>query len=1152
MGQTNRGTLTGTVTDSSGAPIPAATVVVIGSSTGTTYNLTTSSEGVYAAAEIPFGHYKVHVEKTGFRRVEAPDVVVTANQLTVFDTTLQLGNVTESITVTAASPILQTKESETVQENFSTRQILELPMPVGITSSGGPQNARSPETFTFLTPGVVGDTFLTSTNGGQQFSNEVILDGARSTPPWAPGDFNESAPSVDALGEFTIMTANFPAQYGWSGSSVTSFAYKSGGNQFHGSMYDFLRNRDLDGAGFYDTGDCTIGGQHVYSSSSCFNHSLNPSRMPALDQKSDFGLTAGGPVIIPKVYDGKNRSFFFFSFEGYRQSLANVSTPQKVPTAQMRAGDFSQLLTLPSPIVIYDPTTRQPFAGNAIPQTSFDKVANYSLQYIPAANMADPSTGFLDLYQQTPGLKNSSNLYTWVIDHNLTEKQRLHFSWSHRINRRTLPPDNNLPVDNPLSDTFNQRYITDFFRGAWDYSLTPTVLNHLNLGLQRIGSLNHAVSQGHHFVSQSGLTGVADTTAPNFVISGYLNLGASNDDDYRASTYELADNLTWVHGKHTVKFGGSFFGYRLNIINNDGTAGIFNFTPQMTGSASGVGGAAFASFLLGAVSSASAYFPLVESAWRERYPSVFAQDSFKATRKLTINWGLRWDIDLPRVEAWNQTAWFDPTLANPAAGGIPGALAYASAKKRHEDSAAWKDFGPRVGLSYALGDRTVLHAGYGVYYSVRYYNDWTGADVMLGWSANPFFASPNGIAQAFSLQSGFPQNFAHPPFSGPSSANLSSVTYVTPASAPPYIQSWNFGIERELSPSTRLSVAYVGNKGTRLYLPGSNLQYLPLSDLALGSLLQDNINDPAVQAQGFKPPYPTFASDYGTGATLARALIAFPQYQGVNILNATTGYSNYNSLQAVLQKKFSSGLQFTVTYTASKALGDADNAQWQASGYQTFNDLKREKSVTSFDVPNNLEISYLYELPIGRGKRFLQHASGPLGQVISGWEVTGTNTYMSGFPLSLSGYCPSLALNFAGACRPELTGSGPLKGPGASQVDPNNGLPYINPAAFTLPPPYSYGDTERNMSRLRGFPTYAENLGIVKNFRLKESAEVQFRMETFNLFNRVKFNDPSTSVGSYDPTQPGNIARDPTFGYYVGQSGTVPPRVIQFVLKIIY
>ena len=1116
VAQTGRGTLTGTVNDSTGAVVPEASVTVVNLQTNTRYQAQTSSGGVYTVAELPFGEYSVSVAKTGFRTSEATGIVIAANKVTRFDTPLQIGDVRQSVEVQAVAPLLQ-QDSSTIQTNYNTKFMSELPLALGTFS------VRSPESFTFLTPGVVGTAWQNAINGGQTWSNSVLLDGASTGRYWHPGNFDESAPSVEALGEFSIKTNAFSAEYGRTGSGVTSFAYKSGTNDLHGSVYAFERNEALDAAGFY--------------------------RQNTSDRKHDHGFTAGGPVYVPKLYNGRNRTFFFFSFERFLTNVLQSASPVTVPSERQKQGDFGELLTLRSPVQIYNPRDGAAYPENLIPRSQWSKVSSYALPFFPKANMIEPGTGLMRRYYNLQPTELVNNLETLVLDHNFTGTERFHYSWSRRNNDRLREPANMLPRDNPLTMYRAQIYNTNQWRSSLDSVITPTLLNHLNFGLDRAISDNRTVTDGMNFVKNSGLQNVANTHTPVQNIGGYLGIVDGSFGVYYDTRYEIAENVTWVRGKHTVKFGGDVRRERVNILSMMPTAGNFTFAAMQTASRAGVGGDGFASYLLGAPSSGSKKDARMTVGWRTLYTAAFVQDDWRIGSRLTLNLGLRWELDFPRVEVANRYSGLNPDMPNPEAGGIPGALDFANEKRRHFDTTSWRGFGPRIGLAWALAPRTVLRTGYGLNYNLLYYD--FGTATQYGFEASPSFTSPDGKLPAFYWDNGFPDNYAKPPFFDPSSQNRQNINFVSADTRIPYIQSWNFGLEHQLTGSLKVEAFYVGTKGTRLNRV-LNIQQTKPEYLALGDLLTKNINDPEVAAAGFKTPYPAFVKDWGSGATLWRALRPFPQYNGVNWLNASGGNSTYHSLQAKAEQRLSRGLQFLIAYTWSKSLTDTESSFRSADGGGTlFRNSwlgRLEKSVGDFDRPHVLATSVIYEIPVGAGKPMAMTGLGD--KLFGGWQLTGTLRYSSGAPFTLGATCPSLTLTSAGSCRPSYTGVTPLVGPGRDDLDPDNGKPVFNADAFTVPAPYTFGTTDRNMNDLRWNGGVEENLGILKHTKLGERVRMQLRAEAFNVLNRVRFSGPNAVVGAYDASRPGQINRNQNFGFFSGQSNS--PRTVQLSLKVLF
>ena len=568
-GQTGQGSLTGTIRDPSNSSVANAKIVVTNTERGTRVETQSSSSGVYTVPDIPYGNYDVVVSAAGFQTASAKNVVVSVGQVSRLDIVIALGQLSETVTIVGSGTLLQ-QDSATVETNFSSKQMAELPLALGGFTT------RSPEAFTFLTPGVVGDTFLTASNGGQSFSNEVLLDGGSSGRSWQPGDFDESAPSVDSIGEFTIKTNAFQAEYGRTGSSITSFVLKSGTNDLHGSAYEFLRNPVLDATGF----------DHVQN---------------LTDRKNDFGFTVGGPIFIPKLYNGRNKSFFFFSYEHFLTNLTYTHSPVHYPTVAEQGGDFSDLLKLSNPVKIYDPLTGQQFSNNVIPSDRFSAVSKYALGFLPKPNIVSGGTGLLDLYNTSIPTKVNNPLFTIVGDHNITSSERFHISWSRRDNNRTRDPENLLPLGNALTQFRQQDYHTDYYRSSLDTIIRPNLLNHINFSVDRVVSANGTLTAGLDFVKNSGLMGVKNTHTPTQFIDGYATLGNQELNTAYDNRYEIQDALSWVIGTHSIKGGVDIRRARFNQAALDNSAGTFHFSGQQTADINGSGGNAFASYLLGAV-----------------------------------------------------------------------------------------------------------------------------------------------------------------------------------------------------------------------------------------------------------------------------------------------------------------------------------------------------------------------------------------------------------------------------------------------------------------------------------------------------------------------------------------------------------------------
>ncbi|PYV42916.1 MAG: hypothetical protein DMG06_12475, partial [Acidobacteria bacterium] len=608
--------------------------------------------------------------------------------------------------------------------------------------------------------------------------------------------------------------------------------------------------------------------------------------------------------------------------------------------------------------------------------------------------------------------------------------------------------------------------------------------------------------------------------------------------------YDWVDNMTWVKSNHTFKFGIDFRKNQENMIFNGSGLGQFGFNPLETGLPNTGGtGNAFASFLLGQVDSGRLFINNTVFGWRYRYYSTFFQDTWKVRPKLTLNYGLRYEIPIPRGEPYDRMSNFNPNLPNPEAGGIPGALEFTGTGPGQNGKSRFypadkKEFGPRLGVAYQLRDRTVLRAGYGIYYvgAGSVLDNGQRTAYGIGYFADITRSSlNNGVTPAFLLDNGFPQDFKRPPLIDPSFQNGNAANWMEPGSQnQPYVQNWNFNVQHQLGSNMMLDVAYVGNKGTHLPSNVTTPDQVDPRWLSLGSELNANVTClsdgtcPNSIAAGVKIPYAGFNS------SIAQALRPFPQYVAVYNEYELAGFSTYNALQVKFEKRFSKDFNFLVSYTAAKTLDAAGSqlAAYFSAGAQDAFNRKAEKSISENDIPQSLVLSYTYDLPFGKGKRFVNQG-GMTDKLLGGWTFSGIQTYQSGYPLWLR-VNNTLPL-FNARLRPNAV-VGQTKVNSTSNFDPNRDA-YLNPSAWALPAPFAFGNASRTYPDMRGFPFLNEDFSIIKRTYFGEVRNVEFRADLFNAFNRVWFGSNITSNFSS-----GN------FGQVSGQANN--PRLIQFALRV--
>src|SRR5690242_1908827 len=1196
LSQSDRGAIAGTILDSSGAAVQGATIVATGVDTGAVYNATSTDTGAYRISNMQVGSYNLTVTAAGFKVSEHKDFLVQVNTTSSLDITLQPGDLKETLTVLADVPTLQTETSD-VGTIVDKRQIMELPLALG-----GQGVLRAPEAFVFLTPGTTGPGSNDSSNGvfeaklggGQNFGNEVILDGASTARADSGSAFDQTAPSVEALQEFKVTTSTVPAEFGRTSGGVESFATRSGTNSYHGAAYDIFRNEDL-------------------NANSWFNNLQGQPRN--LDRKNDYGGTLGGPVRIPKLYDGRDKTFFFFSWEQYRQTQGSTIT-STVPTDAERQGDFSSLLTTTSLGTnpcdgstmfqgqIFDPSTtktvngqqcRTAFPGNKIPTLS--TVAKNILKLIPEPTNKSASQNNFILTSNNPIL---STTMTFRIDQNLGAKHKLFFSYSSRDNENI----NGSPaLPNPLDTTFFSSFFTHYVRVGWDYFFSPTLFNHLNVGLNRVNSNSVATSvNGTDWDKAIGLTGASGPTFPPIAFNndnqGLSSYGSPNADDDVVNSLVVSDNVSWIRGRHTLSFGVDWRAFQFSVIDQSRQSPSIGFDIAQTAAEPGQGrltGDPFASFLVGAPASVSLAVRSRQPRFVSNYYAIYVADDFKARRDLTLNLGLRYDIETPRHESSGAQSVFDPNAPNvgltPGSGAIgfdgiplPGALIFGGTGTGRSGTSAsgaatyHKNFAPRLGFSYSpealFGKlhQTVLRGGYGIYYAPLTYGDF-GQALTDGFTASPSF---NGVFDpALLLDSGIPA-FPPPPNLDPSQDNGGSgggfggVTYLAPSyGRPGMVQNWDLEIQHQFTTDLILSVGYVGNHGTHLRSSVAQINNLNPRFFPLGNALNAPIDSSTAATLGINPPFQQFETLYGPG-NIAQALRPFPQYQSINTdcCLENLGQSTYNALLAKLERRFHNGLNLLASYTYSKTLTDADSAlpafvAFSGGGsVQNSYNLNSEKALSYQDIPHTFVVSYIYELPVGKGKKFL-NKSGVVDKVLGGWQVGGVQRYQSGQPLAFG--CATGVPSYDGCIRFNRVPGQPLLSPTASSFDvasvilncgtgctandggtfsaPAGVATYWNCAAFIDPNApnlvaargYTFGNMPRIIGNVRSQGYVNEDFSIIKRMSLFESHSLILKAELFNAFNRHVFTRPDTGL------------QDGSFGTSFGTVNG--PRNVQFTLR---
>ena len=1032
--QTNQGVIAGNVLDSSGAAVPNATVGAKSEDTGSVYTAISSGEGSYRFPSIALGRYTITTSAPGFKSNVNTGIEVRVGTVTALQITLTVGGTTESVTVNSDSPTVQTESSE-VGGTVTERQIVELPLALG-----GVGAMRSPEAFVFLVPGTTGPgsanskdgIFINKLGGGQNFGSEILLDGGSQTRSENGSSYDEEAPSVEAVSEFKVTTSTPSAEFGRTTGGIVNFVTKSGTNNLHGTVFELFRNEALNANDWFRNGK-----KAYYNSIKDNVDAVNNTRNK--DRKNDFGGTFGGPVNIPHLYNGKDKTFFFFAWEQYLQKLGGITT-STVPTAAELTGDFSDRLigggngqTNPcdgTPILngqIFDPATvktvngvdcRTAFPGNKISPLRFNKVA----AKIAALYPAPTNTALINNYTLASSSKVANTTYTIRIDHSIGSKDKFYGSYSSRENTRNNPT--NLTFQGPQDpDTQVQDFITHFGRGGFDHIFTPNLLNHLNGGYNRSNSINGSIQAltGINYAQQLGIPNIK-TGLPRFNIDGYRPLSRNQNDDNIDNGARVNDSVSWQHGRNSFKFGIDYRYQQYSSISNGGTNGFFNFTANQTkvartGPYSGGTGNGFASLLLGGYDFGGTNIPFHQARWISQYFAGFVQDDFKVSNNLILNVGFRYDVDQPRKEAGNFTSNFSQTAIDPKTG-TPGALVFGSnctdCNKRWADT-YYKDFGPRVGFAYTpfADQKTVLRGGFATLYAPLQYSDF-GGDTRAGYTTSIANGS-NGFDPAFATGGTQPLTIDQglPPYTvgvntdpgqfdnGDSSrprvfGNFIKSSYGRPGQ----VNQWNLQVQQELSKDLILTIGYIGSAGSHLKSQAENINNISKSNFGLGDILSNNYSDSAPVVAGSKLPY----TGFNTRAQFQQSLRPFPQYGFIatDCCLQNVGHSSYHAMIVSIERRFSHGLNLQGSYTWAKSITNADSLIGVTNGVaqeQDPSNSKSQKSISNQDIPHTFVTSFIYELPFGHNKMFLNHG-GLVNALVGGFKVGGVLRYQSGQPVS--------------------------------------------------------------------------------------------------------------------------------------------------------
>jgi hypothetical protein len=1106
LSQSSNASINGEIMDQNGAVVQGAHVVLTSKDTKESSTFVSDANGLYSFRSVVPGAYKLSVTAQGFGEYVQEGILVRVGYPIRQNVQLKLQSTIQRVEVEADVSPLNFENAE-LRGSIDPQVIQEVPLLV----SG---SIRSAANFASILPGVVrgtGDAAGAHVNGGQSQTGIVVLDGIAlynsSGTQGLTGAILDFPQSPDVISEFQVLTSNYDAQYGSAGG-VTIEHVKSGTNTFHGTAYEFNRNTSF---------NATQWGVAAAEK--------------AKDVENDFGGNFGGPLKLPFWKDRDHRTFFFANFEAFRIRGALNRPTVSIPSLAEREGDFRDWIDPETGdlIPIYDPATHQQFMGcdgntpNVIcpddPRLQ-NSLAKQWFQFLPAPT----SPGALNNYL-APALPaflgTDAYSITEKIDQYLGSKDHISEMFYYKYLPRTT--FSTLPETISNSGTSFKR--TSVLRVNWDHTFSPTLVNHVGFGFQNDKFYGGGID-GDFADQLPQISGVASHAYPpqitfsdDFQPFG-TGAGDPNIQPWLAPAYIINDAVSMTRGKHTISFGGELRFAQNSAIFLGGQSGSFDFQRGET-SLDQVGGSPIASFLLEQVDRASAqFYTSTNIDARTKSFSLFVGDTWRVTPKLTISPGIHWEVNPPSLDANDRFSYFDPTLPNPGAGNLPGAIAFAGSGpgrsgKRFPEDTWYGGIAPRIGVAYALTAKTVIRSGYGLFYDNANMPGWASGISQDGYNASASFtSSQNGTLAAFVLSDGLPSNHPVPP-------NLVS-TFDNGANTPvyrartanrlPYAQQWNLTVEHQFTGRDYVSASYVGTKGTRLLSQIAPINVVNPSFLSLREKLNDEFQPGDTEVDGVPVPFPDFATVMtGCPPSVAQALARFPQYcNTIPGLNENQGSSTYHAFQLKAEHRISKGLWALLSYTNSKLITNADNAEslLNPTYFSPF-ERSRNRSLAIEDVPQVLNIAYSYELPFGRGKSWLNQG-GVLDAVVGGWTFNGVYRVQSGIPFQISSSRCNVPSQFISFCSPALLPGASLYLQSPTHFDPNE--PVLNIAAFE--PADSFDFYTGKGPRVQNFrqPAYSDfDIGLGKSVHITERVTFQLRGDAFNVFNAHHFN----SVGAF-------------------------------------
>ena len=1202
------GTVSGELTDASGAVIPNASVMLSDEEKGFNFVTNSDNNGRYLFRSVAPGLYSVTADAKGFAKVTSAKFRVDVNQNATTNLSLKVGAASQTVEVGAAGQTIQTEDAETGQV-VNRRFINDLPLidrnVAALTSLAPGVTAMDDQCNEFSGSGTCTGTNFVS-NGSRGSTADILSDGASVTNSEPNGGVTQATylPSPEAVEEFKVEQTNFSAEYGFSGSSVVNMITRSGTNKFHGSGYEFFRDSSLDANDWFN------------------NHQVPKVPLGSL-RRNNYGFTFGGPIF-------KNKTFFFVDYDGFHETGLSTSNAS-APTDRMRAGDFGEVCATQGGTFdstglcsvaagqIWDPysatfdssvngivrstfipfdnlaTYTSPGPASQVQGNLIDPVAQKLMSMYPEPNA--PSKGIYNNWFGSGTSKSSNNQFDVKIDHRWTQNNLMSAKFAYRY----TPAGTRLDCFKNFADPCQSGTgwsNAHLFAINDTHTISPSLLLNMTLGFTR-GVWHYDAYNPHgqndplgalgfpSYLESNGFKGVPAIFIDQYQNGlGFANIGTDPYGNYRLGqdTGQLSATLDKVHGSHELKFGFDGRIHQINYIQTNAPVGFFTFnTDGSDACPSGIdacGGDSMASFMMGMFTQGCAqggnvcgsdYEIQFRPATTNYQYGFFVQDNWKATSKLTLNLGLRYDITKPRTERYNRQDWFNPNVTSPLNNGsisyadpvsgntvttaLKGGEVFVNSGQRTNYVTDWHDIQPRFGFALQFAPMMVLRGGYGIYYG-QSRSGVTGVAPYgsQGFNQTTYVITANPVDHATPyahLNNPFPNGLIQP--AGNSLGLLNDVGFnangplrTAGANQTPYEQSWSLGIERQLPSHILFNVEYIGKKGTRLPFTGSNyinhlgpwVENLPAGDpnapcAALTIACVSNLVDNPF-AGLISDPNSTIGANFSQ-ISYSQLLVPYPQFTGVTIEPQMIGSSIYHGLQLLAEKKFSNGLQFLATYTWSKSIDNSsqadDNVTWLGS-FSSLQDPNKpwlERSLSTFDIPHVVQLSYSYDLPFGRGRAFLGNMPRWAELIVGGWKTNGIWRIQDGRPLTFT-VSDGNPIPTYGTQRPNIVGT-PKRNHGADFVDNY----FVDPTVFQRPDDFTLGNAPRALGSVRSPWLFTTDLSIGKQFYIREEMNFEFRVEAQNALNHPVFQAPDTSLD------------DGTFGQIFGTA--IGSRQIQLGFK---